>query len=128
VIPLKYVQVIGSVFDDVITINLYSCFISLLHNGYEFTRERTNITNLDYFTLWSSESDGGEVESEDGFEEHHGARSRSKRSRWVEECRWMTLVREQQAEDAGERMETADAALYSRSRGFKERVITRCLL
>jgi hypothetical protein len=25
VIPLKYIQVIGNVFDDVITINLYSC-------------------------------------------------------------------------------------------------------
>jgi len=44
-------------------------------------KERTNIANLDEFTLWSSESDGGEVESKDGFKEHHGTGSRSKRSK-----------------------------------------------
>jgi hypothetical protein len=82
VIPLKYVQVIGNVFDDVITINLYSTAVDkLVHNGHGFTRERTNIADLDNVTLWSSESDGGEVESKDGFEEHHGACSRSKRSK-----------------------------------------------
>lgn len=62
----------------------------LVHNGHGFTRQRTNIASLDEFTLWSSESDGGEVESKDGFGEHHGARSTSKgsKSKCTEEGRW----------------------------------------
>jgi hypothetical protein len=45
-------------------------------------------------TLWSSESGSGEIESKDGFDEHHGARSRSKRLRCAEECGEAKLVRE----------------------------------
>lgn len=48
-----------------------------------------------------SDNDGSEVESKDGFEEYHrdGAHGMSQR----------------QMDDVGERMETVDAALYSRS-------------
>jgi hypothetical protein len=33
---------------------------------------------------WSGEGDSGEIESKGGFEEHHGASSRSKRLGWTE--------------------------------------------
>jgi hypothetical protein len=57
---------------------------------------RTNVTNANEITLWSGEDESGEIESKGGFDEHHGARSRSKRSRrgCGEECGKTTLGRE----------------------------------
>lgn len=54
---------------------------------------RTNVAKVNEITLWSSEDESGKIESEGGFNEHHGARSRSKRSRrgCSEECGKTTL-------------------------------------
>ena len=71
--------------------------------------EHTDVANIDDITLWSSESDSGEVESKGDFEEHHCARGKSKRSKRVQ----MDDAGER-AGDAGKRIETAEAALYSR--------------
>lgn len=73
-------------------------FDELVHNGHGFTWEGTNMANIYEFMLWSSESDGEEVEQRRRFDEkthyHHGTRSR---------------------------LETAEAALYSRLEGSKRK-------
>jgi hypothetical protein len=89
----------------------------LVHNRHVFTRERTNIANLDDITLWSSESDGGEVESKDGFEEHHGACSRSKRSKWAERVQMDDTG--ERADDAGKRRRQ-QKPFYTRDPEFSE--------
>jgi hypothetical protein len=57
---------------------------------------------------WKSECNGGEVESKNGFEEHHSARGRSKKLRFTEGCR---------EGEPGQRRAERDTALYSRDPG-----------
>jgi hypothetical protein len=59
-------------------------------------------------TTWNSECNGGEVESKNGFEEHHSARGRSRKLRFTEGCR---------EGEPGQRRAKRDTALYSRDPG-----------
>jgi hypothetical protein len=56
---------------------------------------------------WKSECNGGEVESKNGFEEHHSALGRSKKLRFTEGCREVEG-------EPGQRRAERDTALYSR--------------
>jgi hypothetical protein len=56
----------------------------------------------------NGECHGGEVESKNGFEEHHSARGRSKKLRFTEGCR---------EGEPGQRRAERDTALYSRDPG-----------
>ena len=55
---------------------------------------------------WNSECNGGEVESKNGFEEHHNSRGRSRKMRFTEGCR---------EGEPGQRRAEKGTTLYSKS-------------